>query len=648
LIVFKVSIGKALVPQFSAFARVKFIELEQPIFTMTGGQMSKSIRLPKSTFMRCVQILSAKDRRKITLVVVLQILLGFLDLLGVAIIGLLGALSVSSIISSDTDNRLLLLLKIINLEEKSLQTQTLVLGLFAVSLLLTRTFLSMIITKYILLFFSNRGAIISTSLVSRLLNQSHLVLKKRTSQETLYAVTSGVDQLSMYVLGTAVVVISDLSLLLIIMTGLFFLNPITGLVLVVLFTFIAVLLFYLMQARAGELGTQRADLNIQGNSKILEALSTYRELLVRNRRNYYASEIGTGRLKLSKVTADSAFMPFVSKYVIETAIVIAAAVISIIQFALQDASNAVSSLAIFLAAGSRIAPSILRVQQGAIQIKSSLAQSIPTLDLIEEIGIDTTNQLEDEKVDFDHIEFEPSLQLQEVSFKYPEKSETVLKSISLNIKAGSFIALVGPSGGGKSTLIDLMLGVLNPDAGEITLSGLKPIDAISRWPGAISYVPQDVVIIDGSIKDNITAGYPKVDVLEERVFHALKVSNLSDFVTDLPLGLNSPVGERGQLLSGGQRQRLGIARAMYTNPKLLVLDEATSALDGMTESQVSDELIKLKGSVTLILIAHRLSTVEKADLVVYLANGRVVASGTFNEVKNQVPDFNEQASLMGL
>ncbi len=610
--------------------------------------MPESTPRPKSTFLRCVEILSISDKRKILLVVVLQILLGFLDLLGVAIIGLLGALSVSTITSSETDSRLMVLLKLVRLEDYSLQYQTFVLGLFAVSLLLTRTFLSVIITKYILVFFSNRAAMISTSLISRLLNESYLVLKKRTSQETLYAVTSGVDQLSMYVLGTAVVVISDLCLLLIVISGLFFLNPVAGSVLVLLFTFIALLLFYLMQARAGELGAQRASLNIQGNSKTLEALSTYRELLVRNRRNYYASEIGVGRLKLSKVTAESAFMPFVSKYVIETAIVIAAALISIIQFALQDATNAVASLAVFLAAGSRIAPSILRVQQGAVQIKSSLAQSIPTLDLIEEIGIEVLDQDNQSRIDFDHVGFEPSLRLHEVSFKYPEKSEATLKSISLTIKSGNCVAFVGPSGGGKSTLIDLMLGVLNPDGGEIQLSGLKPIDAISRWPGAISYVPQDVVIIDGSIRENITAGYPADDVVEERIADAIRVSNLSDFLTDLPLGLNSPVGERGQLLSGGQRQRLGIARAMYSNPKLLVLDEATSALDGMTESQVSDELEKLKGSVTLILIAHRLSTVEKADLVVYLANGRIVACGTFKEVKDRVPDFNEQASLMGL
>jgi ATP-binding cassette, subfamily B, bacterial PglK len=610
--------------------------------------MSNGVSSRKSTLTRCMQILSANDKRKIILVVLLQIFLGFLDLFGVAIIGLLGALSVSNLLSSNNDSRLMFILRLTGLEDKTLQQQTLVLGLFAVSLLLIRTLLSVVVTKYILVFFSKRGAVVSTSLISRLLNQSHLVLKKRTSQETLYAVTSGVDQLSMYVLGTAVVVVSDISLLLIIISGLFFFNPLTGLVLLIIFTSLALLLYYLMQERAGELGAQRANLNIQGNSKILEALSTYRELLVRNRRNFYAKEIGKSRFALSRVTADSAFMPFVSKYVIESAIVITAALISFIQFALQDASNAVASLAIFLAAGSRIAPSILRVQQGALQIKSSLAQSLPTLDLIEEIGLTSGTPAIEEKNDFKHLGFASNLQIKNMSFTYPDNNEPTLKVVNQKIESGSFVAFVGPSGGGKSSLIDLMLGVLNPDEGEILLSGLKPLDAISSWPGAISYVPQDVVIINGSIKDNIIAGYPNSEVSEERICNALRISNLTDYVASLPLGLDSSVGEYGQLLSGGQRQRLGIARAMYSNPKLLVLDEATSALDGVTESQISDELVKLKGAVTLVLVAHRLSTIEKADLIFYISEGRVVASGTFEEVKSQIPDFKKQAALMGL
>lgn len=610
--------------------------------------MSSYTSYRKSTFFRCLQILTASDKRKILLVVLLQTFLGFLDLLGVAIIGLLGALSVSNLMSSNTDSRLIFVLRVMELEDKSLQHQTLVLGLFAVSLLLIRTLLSVVITKYILVFFSKRGAIVSTALISRLLKQSLLILKKRTSQETLYAVTSGVDQLCMYVLGTAVVVVSDISMLLIIILGLFFFNPVTGLVLLVIFTSLAALLYYLLRERAGELGTQTANLNVQGNSRIIEALDTYRELLVRNRRDYYATEIGKKRFALSKVTADSAFMPFVSKYVIESAIVLAAALISFIQFALEDASNAVASLAIFLAAGSRIAPSILRVQQGALQIKSSLAQSRPTLDLIEEIGLDSPPPINEEILDFTHHGFVPNLNLRDVCFKYPESEEFTLKKISQRIESGSFVALVGPSGGGKSTLVDLMLGVMNPDDGEVLLSGLKPLEAISSWPGAISYVPQDVVIINGSIKDNILAGYPSLGISEERIFKALRVSNLYDFVSALPLGIDTPVGENGQLLSGGQRQRLGIARAMYSNPKLLVLDEATSALDGMTESQITDELIKLKGNVTLISIAHRLSTVEKADLVIYLSEGKIITSGTFEEVKIKVPDFKKQASLLGL
>ena len=377
-------------------------------------------------------------------------------------------------------------------------------------------------------------------------------------------------------------------------------------------------------------------------------LSTYRELLVRNRRNYYAQEIGKVRVSLAKVTAESTFMLLINKFVIEIAIVVSAALISMIQFALQDASNAVASLTIFLASGSRIAPSILRVQQGAIQIKASLGQSLPTLNLIDEIGLSDNFELKEEEIDFIHEGFAPSLELENVSFRYPNSKIDTLKNISLTIESGSFVAFVGPSGGGKSTLIDLMLGVLHPDSGEVLISGLRPLDAISRWPGAISNVPQDVTIIKGTIRENIGAGFPCAAHSEGRMRETLLVSRLNEFVMQLPLGLDTQVGERGEQISGGQRQRLGIARAMFTNPKLLVLDEATSALDGMTEAEISNELLKLNDSVTLVMAAHRLSTVKQADLVVYLANGEVQAVGTFEQVRNQVTDFDKQAGLMGL
>jgi ABC-type multidrug transport system fused ATPase/permease subunit len=194
----------------------------------------------------------------------------------------------------------------------------------------------------------------------------------------------------------------------------------------------------------------------------------------------------------------------------------------------------------------------------------------------------------------------------------------------------------------------MILGVLSPDEGAIEISGISPLDAIKKWPGAISYVPQDVMISNGTIRENVALGYPLEVATDQHVYAALEIADLVSFVNSLPNGLDTQVGERGTRMSGGQRQRLGIARAMFTNPSLLVLDEATSSLDGETEVKVSDAIKNLGKATTVILIAHRLSTVKDVDIVVYMADGRIQATGKFEEVRSKVSDFDHQAQLMGL
>jgi ABC-type multidrug transport system fused ATPase/permease subunit len=174
------------------------------------------------------------------------------------------------------------------------------------------------------------------------------------------------------------------------------------------------------------------------------------------------------------------------------------------------------------------------------------------------------------------------------------------------------------------------------------------LEAIEKWPGAIAYVPQDVLIINGSIRENVALGYPLENATDKLVNDALRIASLADFVDSLPDALETNLGERGARLSGGQRQRIGIARALFTKPKLLVLDEATSSLDSMTEESISNDIKSLKGSTTVIIIAHRLSTVKDADRVVYIEQGRILAVGTFDEVRSLVPDFDKQARLTGI
>ena len=601
-----------------------------------------------ATFRQAIGILSKSDRRKLGIVTVIQVFLGILDLFGVLAIGLLGTLSITGIQSREPGNRVNTVLSFLGLGNSTFQTQAIAIGGAAVLLLVGRTIFSIIFTRRILYFMSRRGASISANLISRFLAQPFLVIQRWSSQEALYAVTRGVEVIALQILALSVVMIADVSLLIILVVGLFIVDPVTSIGTVLIFGAIALILYKLMHERAGRIGMRNAELAIKGNEKIIEVFSSYRESVVRNRRDYYAREIAKTRYEFSDLSAEMSFMPYISKYVIETTVIVGAVLIGAVQFVMKDASQAVATLAIFVAAGTRIAPAVLRIQQGTVMIKSGLGVAKPTLDLVAFLGHAPIKVNLDDQVKTEHYGFEPALDILNVSITYPEKNDKALSNISVKAQPGTVIAVVGPSGAGKTTFVDALLGVLEPDSGTVSISGVTPIEAISKWPGAIAYVPQDVLVANGSIRENVALGYPLEAASDELVNDAIRVASLTEFVASLPEGLDTNLGERGAKISGGQRQRIGIARALFTKPKLLVLDEATSALDGGTEESISSDIQKLKGSTTVVLIAHRLSTVRDADLVLYMDQGEIVARGTFEEVRNAVPDFDRQAKLMGL
>ena len=358
--------------------------------------------------------------------------------------------------------------------------------------------------------------------------------------------------------------------------------------------------------------------------------------------------IGSYRVQLASTQAELSFLPNVSKYVVEFATVIGALFICAVQFKSQDATRAVGTLSVFLAAGTRIAPAVLRIQQAALTFKSASGSLKPTLDLID--SLENVKPIKDEDIEFDDIHqgFKPRVSLKNITFYYPGTSEPALENISLEVQEGETIAIVGSSGAGKTTLVDLILGILTPNSGSVRVSDTNPLDAISNWPGAISYVPQEVFMANGTFLENVVMGYDPKFANVENVKSALQLARLESHVENQPSSLDTIIGERGTSLSGGQRQRLGIARALYTKPKLLVLDEATSALDGQTEAEISNSIQELRGEVTLLVIAHRLSTIRSADRVYYLEKGRLVAIGSFDEVRAQIPNFDAQAKLMGL
>jgi ABC-type multidrug transport system fused ATPase/permease subunit len=302
----------------------------------------------------------------------------------------------------------------------------------------------------------------------------------------------------------------------------------------------------------------------------------------------------------------------------------------------------------FLTAGARIAPAILRVQQGSLMIRNSLGTSQLTLKLFESLK-DTIELPEDtESVDFTHQGFSGAATVSELGLKLGEHGDSILRNINLSFEANKIYAIVGPSGAGKTSLIDVFLGIIEPTTGLIEISSHTPIETFQKWPGAVSYVPQEIAIINGSLRSNILLGYNEDSVGKDDLDMALETSGLKVVIENLASGLDTLLGNGGIQLSGGERQRLGIARALVTKPKLLILDEATSALDAQGEAAISEALKNLKGSITIILIAHRLTTVREADSVIYLNKGKIIATGTFDQVRNSVSDFDAQADLMGL
>jgi len=608
----------------------------------------KKGRLKSSVLYRSASILTSSDRTKVFVVVLIQIFLGALDLVGVGLIGVIGSLTINGIGAKVPGDRVQWLLEQLQLGSFDLQIQVTILAVLAVSIMVFKTLLSMILIKRILYFLSYRGAKLSSVLVSRLLAQPLLTVQSKSNQETLFALTRGVNSITIGVLATFISLISDTSLLLVMAIGLFVIDPLLSATTFTLFASIAFLLYRLMQLRVKTLGEKNRQMNVESNSLILEVLASYRELVVKNRRFHYSKVIGEQRHKLASVAAEISFIPNISKYVFEVAIVVGSLLISAIQFVTNDVARAVATLSIFFAASMRIAPAILRVQQSSLIIRGNTGMAGSTLDLIDTLGVLEIEWKEDKGIDFIHEGFNPFIQLRNVTLSYPGKGHRAVNNVSLTIEPGDFVALVGPSGAGKTSITDLMLGIIEPDEGSVLINGLKPLDAISTWPGAIGYMPQDVMIANGTIRENVMLGYTPDKKYEENVLSALKVAQLMDFVNELPDGLEQQMGDRGTRISGGQRQRLGIARAVFNTPRFLVLDEATSALDGITESQISDAIQKLGNEVTVVVIAHRLSTVLAANKVIYMNKGEVIAQGTFAEVRESVPDFDRQAELMSL
>nr|WP_246311658.1 ABC transporter ATP-binding protein [Leifsonia naganoensis] len=406
-------------------------------------------------------------------------------------------------------------------------------------------------------------------------------------------------------------------------------------------------LYFWVSRRSQVAGRVNRDYSYRVSRLLTEMIGALKEVTLRNKSDEVAAVVHANRVKTSQARANIQFLNLVPRYILESAVIGGIVLVGAVGYVTGGGlTAAITAVSIFSLAGFRMAPSITRFQAviGTTTANLPHAQNvIADIKLMERQNAEARGGL-----DTGHLPAHPTtLDLDDVTFSYAPDAPTALRSISLSIPFGSTVAFVGSSGAGKSTLVDLILGLVDPTSGSISIDGTPLRHVSSAWHSRVGYVPQDVSLFDGTVGQNVALTWSD-DVDADRARAALEQAQLWDVIAGREGGLDGVIGERGLALSGGQRQRLGIARALYVDPFVLVMDEATSALDSATEAAVAKAIRELHGKVTVILVAHRLSTIRHADRIYFMSDGQIAASGTFDELVRDVPAFAEQAALAGM
>lgn len=593
---------------------------------------------------KCLSMVPARERKKISLLILGQLLLTVLELSGVALFGILAIISISGIKSSEPGTRTRIVLEQLHLTNFPLEYQVTILSGGALVLLTVKTLLTYIITKRILSFLSVRSAVASSELLKKVLSSRLLLDQEKSRQETLYSITGGVNLIIVGVIGSIASLLADIFSLVILAVGLFVYSPTMTLISISYFALIGLFNYRSLHLKVEEHSKTSTMLSIKNNETTLELIGTFRETFLSGRDDYYLNRFTKERMGIARASASLAIYPNVSKYVVEISMLLGVLALAAFQFLTTDAVRAIGSISIFLAASTRVAPALLRLQQGFFNIKGNLAASVQSLEMVEKLQSIAPSDKKTEEIKSNHkcniVEFKS------VNFKHKNGNRFEFENLEFEIKKGSRVAFVGPSGAGKSTIIDLMLSLKLPSGGSIRIEGVAPNVFIEGNPGKIGFVPQSTFIVDDTLIRNIALGVPDDELDIHRVEKLINELDLTDL--NSPANVSEKMGDSGNKISGGQRQRIGIARAIYSEPDLLILDEATSSLDADSESRVVTFLDSISKDMTLITVAHRLSTVLQADQVLYIDSGKLIAKGTFSEVRQAVPDFDRQARLMGL
>lgn len=358
----------------------------------------------------------------------------------------------------------------------------------------------------------------------------------------------------------------------------------------------------------------------------LESIQGSKEILVMNRQKHFVSMFRKNTDKLNAASLRVDMGARTPTYIIETICITGLLLIVGVMYGkTNDTVELISQLSAIAIAAFRILPSLGGISSAVNSIMfnmPALSAAYETLSQVKELEKEFTLQKKTDSEHMQHVNFQDKLELKNIVFSYPNAEVRVLDGVNITIKRGQAVAFIGPSGAGKTTLSDVVLALLEPQAGQILMDGINIQELGTRWNHLVGYVPQSVYLIDNSVRNNVAFGYSEEEIDDEKVWKALEMAQIKDFVETLPEGLDTFVGEFGVRFSGGQRQRMAIARALYSNPDILILDEATSALDNDTENAVMEAIDALQGIKTLIIVAHRLSTIRNCDVIYEIKDGK--------------------------